>query len=824
MKVSFIGGNGHFGEDRLRSRWWDPMLQNIFLNYASLPRVEYKTISESLTEDFEYIIITPDNPDYLPWADSIKNWRTEQGIRTGIVTLTQIGGNNATLIEDYIDNAYNNWDIPPVAVLFLADYGTGGATGNGIIVPTYSGGYTTCISDNLYADVNEDQLPDIVVGRLVAQNPSQLEIMVHKFIDYETQPPTNPNYSAHPVSAGGWQSDRWFILCADICYGFWENEMLKSPVREYAGASGPPAYWSTNPNTSLVVDYFGPNGLGYIPQLPSHLTDWGGNATRINNDINSGASIILHRDHGGENGWSSPSYTISNLSGLNNDDLTFFFSINCLTGKFNYSSECFAEALHRYPKRALGVIAATEVSYSFVNDTYVWGMWDGMWPNFDPGYGVSGPERVLPGFASAYGKYYLQAKGWPYNPGDKHTVYYLFHLFGDAFTTVYTEVPQNLTVVHDPVIISGQPQFNITADNNSLISLTMNGEIVAVGEGTGAPISIDIPFIIPGNNVTLTVTKQNYYRFTTQIPVVPASGPYVVADSCIINDASGNGDGILDYGESPLLSLRANNVGVAQAENVTLVLRSNDANIIITDSTEYYGSIPAGGQVLVTDGYAIEVDPLVPDEHNIAFEVVATDGINNWLSYFSIKAHSPELVLGDYTVSDPTGNNNGILDPGETADILIDITNDGTSGALNVSGELISADPYIFVNSGTEIYGNIAPGETKTESFSVTADINTPTGHMTLFNFNITAELGITASASFSLVVGQIPVLIICMDENHNSSPSIMAALDSNQVTYEYVTSVPADLSLYTSVFVCLGIYSSNHVLSNAKVKIWRIT
>ena len=99
VRVTFIGGNGHFGEDRLRSRWWDPMLKNIFLNYASLPEVNYNRHSDSMTEDFEYIIITPDNPDYLPWADSIKHWRTLQGIRTGIVTLTDIGGNNSTLIE-----------------------------------------------------------------------------------------------------------------------------------------------------------------------------------------------------------------------------------------------------------------------------------------------------------------------------------------------------------------------------------------------------------------------------------------------------------------------------------------------------------------------------------------------------------------------------------------------------------------------------------------------------------------------------------------------------------------------------------------------------
>jgi len=29
-----------------------------------------------------------------------------------------------------------------------------------------------CISDNLYADVDEDELPDIVAGRLVANNYS----------------------------------------------------------------------------------------------------------------------------------------------------------------------------------------------------------------------------------------------------------------------------------------------------------------------------------------------------------------------------------------------------------------------------------------------------------------------------------------------------------------------------------------------------------------------------------------------------------------------------------------------------------------------------
>jgi hypothetical protein len=196
--------------------------------------------------------------------------------------------------------------------------------------------------------------------------------------------------------------------------------------------------------------------------------------------------------------------------------------------------------------------------------------------------------------------------------------------------------------------------------------------------------------------------------------------------------------------------------------------------------------------------------------------VLATDGVNNWLSYFSLQAHSPVLALGDYEVSDPAGNNNGILDPGETANIVIEVTNNGTSGALSVVGDLVSSDPYITINTSSQNYGNITAGGTETKSYSVTADVSAPTGHMAQFTFNISASLGITASGAFSVVIGQIPVLIICMDENHNSSPAIMAALDSVQVAYEIQNSFPSDLSLYTSVFVCLGIYSSNYVLGSS--------
>jgi len=121
LEIEFIGGNGHFGEDRLRSRWWDPLLSSAILNSNSLQKIEYnKPLNDNpKSPDYEYLIITPNIATYLQWADSIKLFRNQQGINTGVVTTTAIGGNTVSAIETYVNNAYNTWAIPPVAVLLL---------------------------------------------------------------------------------------------------------------------------------------------------------------------------------------------------------------------------------------------------------------------------------------------------------------------------------------------------------------------------------------------------------------------------------------------------------------------------------------------------------------------------------------------------------------------------------------------------------------------------------------------------------------------------------------------------------------------------------
>ena len=778
VEVEFVGGNGYFGADNLRSRWWDPILSDHILNYGSLPVMDYS--SNSRTRDgYEYLIICPDDATFLAWADSIKVFRTQQGISTVVMTTTEVGGNTVSAIENYIDDIMDpstGWDPAPAAILLLGDYGT---TGNTVVSPIYN---SYCVSDNIYADVSGNMMPDVTLARITAQDAAQLETMVTKFLNYERNPPTDPDFYDHPITALGYQTERWFQICSESVAGFLEVNQGKTVNRINAIYSGNPATgpWSTATNTATVLNVFGPNGLGYIPATPGEVNcSWYGNANDVINGLNDGAFMLQHRDHGSNTGWGEPGFQSSHINSLTNTDLPFIFSINCLTGKYNLPGECFAETFHRYTYNGensgcLGIIAASEVSYSFVNDTFVWGMYDNMWPDFLPTYNSTPVERgVLPAFANSAGKYFLQASSWPYNVNNKAVTYALFHHHGDAFTTVYSEVPQDLTITHDPILLSGLPTFTVTADDGALIALSVEGELIGVAEGTGTPISVVIEPQIPPTDVDIVITKQNYYRYEAVIQVIPPGGPYVVYDSYEINDDSGNGNGMLDYSETVTLDFTVSNVGSEEATNVDVTISTEDIYVTITDATANFGNIAIGATATIDDAFELEVADYVPDGHVIAF-VVEADGGEIWESYFSIDVLAPILTAEEFIINDNTGNNNGRLDPGETVTISIPTNNEGSSTSPSAIGSLTCSNPLITIVDESYTLGEIVAGGSVDAIYTVIADPGIPVG--TPLNFAYEAVAGeYSVQSDFGAVVG-----LIVEDFESNNFESFEWEFDGN--------------------------------------------
>lgn len=764
VRVSFSGGEGVFGEQRLRSRYWEPLLRDHVINYASLPPAEFNA-PRGDRNGCEYVILCPDNADFIAWADTLKTWRQAQGISTEIYTTTDIGGTTSTVIENWLNNAYNTWDPAPSAFLLLGDYpNSGDGRDTGITSPIYN---SYCVSDNIYADVNGDHLPDMAHARITARDGAELQTMIGKMLTYERTPPTDPTMYARPLIAGGWQTERWFILCCEVCLGYLQNVHGKTPIREYAIYSGTPGTaWSTATNTSTVVSYFGPGGLGYIPSTPAHLTDWGGNATRINNDLNTGTFMLLHRDHGAEDGWGEPAYNSSSLDGLTNTEYPFVFSINCLTGKYNWSSQSFSEKFHRMGYGALGVTAASEVSYSFVNDAFVWGMWDCMWPDFDPGYGENreaGPNDLRPCFAMASGKHYLYASTWPYNTGDKLVTYHLFHHHGDAFITMNSEVPQHMNIIHDDVLFTDVGTFSVQAEAGAVIALTVNGEIIGVAEATGYSQAIDVlPQSEPGD-LRVVVTKANRYRYDQIVPIIPPNGPYVVVNAQAIDDdpagdSDGNGDGGADAGETIELVLTLRNVGNADANNVRATIRSADPLVTVIDSVETYGLLRAGESRPCEEDYDLAIAPACPDGHTLAFSVtIESDDRLLWEKQFTFDVEAPVMAFVSYTIDDAAGGNgNGRADPGETVQLLATLGNSGSEDATNLIAALQVSYPWVTVTQDQATLALLPAGgqAALVAPFELQIASYCPDPEILLAGLVVDADWQQHASADFSIPIG----------------------------------------------------------------------
>ena len=761
LSVTFEGGNGHFGDDRLRSPYWDPILAAELLNYDQLPVIDYEARMQQWLRDdadgAEYLIVTPNNDAWAEYANQLKDYRTRQGIITKVYRLDEMPANTTAQIKSWFHNAYNTWEIAPVAVCLLGDHNTN--VGMGIPAETtyHSQSYGNCITDNKYADaVGNDNLPDMVFSRLVAQNASELPVFVGKQIEYEYgNPNMDPDFYTRPITALGWQTERWFQICSEV-FGGYMRQKGYDPNRINCIYSGTPgSQWSSNQNTSMVTNYFGPNGLGYIPANPSELGDWNnGTPQLVVQAVNRGAFWLQHRDHGYEEGWGEPAVSNSHVAQMNNvGKLPFVMSINCQTGMFDYSGSnqtCFAEAWMRRTSNgenagAVGVLCPTHVSYSFVNDTYVWGVYDLFDGNFMPDYGPYQPAAPqtgnwMPAFGNVAGKYFLAQSSWPYNTDNKDITYSMFTAHCDAFLRIYTQVPQTMDVTHPEVVIAGLGEVNITAPESCMISLVKEDgeggwEILAVAEATGDAQTIEFAAQVPPTEINLVVTGQNYLRFEAVMGVIPADGPYIVYDNKVIHDQNNNQQ--LDFGEAIDLDITLKNVGSDPMDAFEAVLETQSEYITITNGTAQYESMAPSTTQTVANAFTFTVADNVPDNTSNHFTITVTNGDNMYVSNLVMKAYAPVFDLGGMTITEVNGNGNGRLDAGETARLSFPVENKGHADASATMASLQMLSPYINLEESTVSFDNVNAGETKTAVYDITIEEDTPLGYSCTFVLNV---------------------------------------------------------------------------------------
>ncbi len=736
----------------------------------------------------KYVIVSP--VTFQSVLQPLVAWKKKKGFTVvEAYTNNPLVGTTTTSIKNYLQGLYNAGtvsDPAPSFVLFVGDIAQ---------IPAYPGTTGSHVTDLYYCDYTGDNLPDVYYGRFSATTEAQLTPQINKTLQYEQYLMPDPSFLDHCVMIGG----------VDATYG---------PLH----ANG-------------QINYGTDTYFNLAHGLTSHTYLYpvsGSSDAQIRTDISNGVCFANYTAHGSSSGWADPNFTTTHVPAMTNlNKYPLMVGNACLTNKFD-DSECFGEALLRAAnKGALGYIGASNNTYW--NEDYYWGV-GAKTVVLNPVYSATqlgSYDGTFHDHGETYSKWFMSQGQMVFAgnlaveqgaPGSADYYWEVYHLMGDPSLMIYFSQPDPLTATYNSPLPIGNTSLSINTLPYAYCAVSYNGVLhgAAQANSSGLANLTLIPFSGPCT-ADVVVTKQNYQPFISTLTVANPNAPMCLYHHQVINDATGNNNGLLDFGESVSLSIGIQNVGLQPAGTVSAILSTSNTYITITDNSQVYGSMASGALLTPLDGFAFSVSNSVPDNHSINFTLTVTDGTNTWLSNFTIVAHAPVLSYQNFTISDPGGNNDGKLDPGETINLILNIANTGSGQAVNCYGTLSSGSSYITLNSANQTIGTINGASVTTVTFNVTASPATPAGHLAGFSLGVTGNNNVTASAAFSITVGQIPVLILDLDPNGNAATAIAAAIQANNIAVETVTTLPANLNIYASIFVCLGIYGDNHTLTTAE-------
>ncbi len=115
------------------------------------------------------------------------------------------------------------------------------------------------------------------------------------------------------------------------------------------------------------------------------------------------------------------------------------------------------------------------------------------------------------------------------------------------------------------------------------------------------------------------------------------------------------------------------------------------------------------------------------------------------------------LSFEDHKVYDPGGNNNGVLDPGETADLTCLLRNYGGVNFNNLSTTISCASPYVTITDNAGYFGFVAIDSTKENTgdpYRASASASTPYGTEVTFTL-IAVDGSFVDTFDFNMSIGK---------------------------------------------------------------------
>ena len=464
--------------------------QRHFINYEAAS-AKYTP----LEEQGDLLIICYD--DFISSMTDFVNWKKTRGINTTIVGTTT-AGSTASAIKSYIQSQYNaNNNL--THVLLVGDVAQ--IPGNSFSAYVSSNADYSGYGDNLYGQiVGNDIYNDIIIGRFSASSAARVTTQANRAIAYERDLTTSASWLQNGVGI--------------------------SRKENGSGHNNEDDYQHMNNIRTDLLNY----GYTTVTQRYANLTGYDASASTISSDINSGAGIVNYANHGQETAWGANSsgyvyYANSHVNALTNENkLPFIFSVACLVGKYDHSSDCFAEAWmnatnNNNPTGAVGTLM------SYISQPWIPPMWaqDECIDILVGNSSTSTSQKQTFGGVCING---LMGIFDNYATTDKPSIgtYQAWIVYGDPTLMVRTKTPQAMTVNHNGTIAPTGGTYNVSVSNgNGAVATITDASHNILGKATvsngTASVNVSGSTLNAGDQLTLCVFGYNKVTYLGTIDV-----------------------------------------------------------------------------------------------------------------------------------------------------------------------------------------------------------------------------------------------------------------------------------------------------------------
>lgn len=191
---------------------------------------------------------------------------------------------------------------------------------------------------------------------------------------------------------------------------------------------------------------------------------------------------------------------------------------------------------------------------------------------------------------------------------------------------------------------------------------------------------------------------------------------------------------LLTVSYAPTLALGANSVPITVTQGATPVA---GALVCLRKGTE----VQAVG---TTDEAGTIELPIVPTTAGTMLVTVTKHNVQPFLATIAVGTQNVFLGYVSAQIDDTIGSDDGLINPGETIGLAVQVRNTGTALATGISATLASTDPYITITNGSGTFPDVPAGGSawSNANFSFDVDPACPHDHRIRYALDVTAAEG----------------------------------------------------------------------------------